>query len=143
PSSIAPRREGSRLISIVVPVYNEEDNIPRLLTELNRVTAALRDYDFEFVFTDNCSTDRTFELLAQYAQDDRRIRVYRFSRNFGFQRSILTGYLKCRGDAAIQLDADLQDPPQLIGSMLEKWREGYDVVYGIRRKRKEGAVLAG
>lgn len=130
------------LISLVIPVFNEEPNIAPLHTEIARVADSLQnDYRFEFLFTDNCSTDRTFEILAERAETDHRIRVLRFSKNFGFQRSILTGYLNARGDAAIQLDADLQDPPTLVPQMLEKWREGYDVVYGIRRKRKEHPAL--
>jgi len=134
---------GRPLISLVIPVFNEEPNIDRLYAEINRVADSLRDvYRFEFLFTDNRSVDRTFEKLAELSQDDRRIRVIRFSRNFGFQRSILTGYLNARGDAAIQLDADLQDPPALIPDMLEKWRAGYDVVYGVRRRRKENPILS-
>lgn len=134
---------GLPLISLVIPVFNEELNIGPLYAETTKVIDSLEDrYRFEFVFTDNCSSDRTFEVLSELADSDERIRVIRFSRNFGFQRSILTGYLSARGEAAIQLDADLQDPPSLIPQMLEKWREGYEVVYGIRRKRKEHPVLS-
>lgn len=131
------------LISLVIPVFNEEPNIETLHTEISRVADSLVDeYRFEFLFTDNCSTDRTFELLLERSEADHRIRVLRFSRNFGFQRSILTGYTNARGEAAIQLDADLQDPPSLIPQMLEKWHQGYDVVYGVRRKRKENPALS-
>lgn len=130
------------LISIIVPVYNEETNIPSLLERLSALHKTLeKQYDMEFVFTDNCSTDRTFELLAEHGLKDKRIRVFRFSRNFGFQRSILTGFLRARGDVAIQLDADLQDPPELIPDFLEQWENGYDVVYGIRKKRQEGRLI--
>lgn len=131
-----------KLISIVIPVYNEEPNIDNLIPRIAAVADSLLDtYEFEFVFTDNCSEDNTFGKLAEWAEREKRIRVFRFSRNFGFQRSILTGFLKTRGEAAIQLDADLQDPPELIPQMLEKWEEGYEVVYGIRRKRKESVFL--
>lgn len=131
-----------KLISIVIPVYNEEPNIDNLIPRIAAVADSLLDkYDFEFIFTDNCSEDNTFGKLAEWAEREKRIRVFRFSRNFGFQRSILTGFLKTRGEAAIQLDADLQDPPELIPEMLEKWEEGYEVVYGIRRKRKESLFL--
>ena len=129
------------LISIVVPVFNEEDNIARTYSELKRVTAELIDYRFEFLFTDNNSTDRTFEKLSQIAKRDSNLRIARFARNFGFQRSVLMGYRLARGAAAIQIDADLQDPPTLFASFLEKWEEGYDVVVGVRRQRKEGKVL--
>ncbi|SDK53128.1 dolichol-phosphate mannosyltransferase [Maridesulfovibrio ferrireducens] len=131
-----------RLISLVFPVFNEAENIPVLLKEVRRAIECIsKRYEFEFIFTDNCSSDETFKLLAEEAKRDRRIRVFRFSRNFGFQRSILTGFYKARGDAAIQLDADLQDPPSMIPQMIEKWEEGYDVVYGIRVKRDESWLL--
>ena len=130
------------LISIVVPVFNEELNVEPFYNEVNRVVESLsREYEFEFVFTDNHSTDRTFSILRQLADRDSRICVYRFSKNFGFQRSIMTGYSRARGAAAIQLDVDLQDPPSLIPRFLEIWREGADVVYGIRIKRQEGWLI--
>lgn len=130
------------LISIVVPVYNEESNIDLFYTTVNKELEALSDrFRFEFIFTDNHSTDNTFAKLQAIASQDSRLRVIRFSRNFGYQRSILTGYLSAAGDAAIQLDCDLQDPPNLMGVFLEKWQEGYKVVYGVRTQRKEGAVI--
>ncbi len=130
------------LISIVVPVYNEEPNILPFYERIAPIVAALDDrFRFEFVFTDNHSVDRTYQLLAQLAARDSRIRVFRFSRNFGFQRSILTGYTRCRGDAAIQLDVDLQDPPELIEAFLNRWQAGADVVYGVRIQRQEGWAI--
>jgi len=130
------------LISIVVPVFNEELNIEPFLTEVNGVLDPLSaDYEFEFVFTDNHSTDRTFTVLRQLAAGDSRIRAYRFSRNFGYQRSIMTGYSRARGAAAIQMDVDLQDPPSLLPQFLQVWKEGADVVYGIRIKRQEGWLI--
>ncbi len=130
------------LISIVLPAYNEELNIRPLFERLHPILAQLSDrFRFEFVITDNHSTDRTFAVLQEVAAGDPRVRVFRFSRNFGFQRSILTGYMQCRGDAAIQLDVDLQDPPELIPVFLDKWQAGADVVYGIRTERSEGRVI--
>lgn len=126
------------LISIVVPVFNEELNVAPFHQAVATIAATLPLYRFEFIFTDNHSTDATFACLKSLAQADARIRVYRFSRNFGYQRSIMTGYLQARGAAAIQLDCDLQDPPELIATFLKHWREGADVVYGVRVKRKEG-----
>lgn len=126
------------LISVVVPVYNEEANVRRLYSEVVRVMAGLAErYDYEFIFTDNHSTDGTFRILEELAVSDERVRVLRFSRNFGFQRSILTGYRAARGVAAVELDADLQDPPDLIPVLIEEWEKGSDVVYGIRRSREE------
>lgn len=132
---------GKPLISIVIPVFNEEDNIDRTYDELIRTTRELAEYSFEFVFTDNHSTDRTFEKLEEIAAKDSSVRVVRFSRNFGFQKSVLTGYRLARGQAAIQIDADLQDPPSMFGPFLAKWSEGYDVVVGIRQRRQENAFV--
>lgn len=129
------------LISICIPVFNEEANVDRAMERVARVFDGLPDYRYEIVFTDNHSTDSTFPILNAAALGDERIRVARFAANVGFQRSILTGYLLARGDAVIQLDCDLQDPPELIGQMLAHWRNGADVVYGVRRKRKEGRVI--
>jgi len=126
-----------KLLSIAIPVYNEGPNIEPLLSRLHGVLDHLPSYDYEVVFTDNASTDDTFEKLTAAARDDPRIRVLRFSRNFGFQQSILANYLEARGDAAIQIDADLQDPPELIPEMVRLWEAGNKVVYGIRRKRVE------
>ncbi len=130
------------LISIVLPAYNEEPNIRPLFERLDPILAQLADrFRFEFVVTDNHSTDRTYALLKEVATRDPRVRVFRLSRNFGFQRSILTGYMQCRGDAAIQLDVDLQDPPELIPVFLDHWQTGADVVYGVRIERSEGRVI--
>lgn len=130
------------LISIVLPAYNEEQNIRPLFERLHPILAQLSErFRFEFVVTDNHSTDRTFALLQEAAENDPRIRVFRLSRNFGFQRSILTGYMQCRGDAAIQLDVDLQDPPELISVFLDHWQSGADVVYGVRVERTEGRLI--
>ncbi len=138
------RASSRSLISILVPVFNEEENLPILFKRVSAVTGQLADrYDFEFVFTDNHSTDGSFTVLEKLAAGDRRIRVFRFSKNFGFQRSIMTGYMKTLGDAAIQIDCDLQDPPELFGEFLAKFEEGYDVVYGIRRSRQEGFLING
>lgn len=127
-----------KLVSLVVPVYNEELNIDPLYIAVINVIADLDDrYEFELVFTDNHSTDKTFEKLQTLHKQDGRVRVFRFSKNFGYQKSILTGYLQARGDAIIQLDCDLQDPPSMIIDFLDHWETGFDVVYGIRVKRKE------
>jgi polyisoprenyl-phosphate glycosyltransferase len=133
--------ENRPLITICVPVLNEEGNIDRLIHRLREVAGQNNSYDFEFLFTDNASTDSTFAKLADWITREPRLRAFRFSRNFGFQRSILTNLLNARGAAAIQIDADLQDPPELIPTFLENWRKGYKVVYGIRRGRQENPLL--
>ena len=101
--------QARQLISICVPVFNEQDNIRPLYDRLSRLMQELSDrFDFELLFTDNHSDDATFERLAALSLEDQRIRVIRFSRNFGFQRSILANYLNARGDAAVQIDCDLK-----------------------------------
>jgi polyisoprenyl-phosphate glycosyltransferase len=127
------------LVSIIVPVLNEDQNIDRLYKTVVATLEPLANrYRYEFVFTDNHSTDNSYDLLKKLAAVDSRVRVLRFSRNFGYQASIMTGYLNAHGDAVIQLDCDLQDPPAMIVRFLELWEEGYRVVYGVRKQRQEG-----
>jgi dolichol-phosphate mannosyltransferase len=141
PNAFAPAI-GSKLISIVVPVYNEENNILRAYEAISAVSMSLRPkYQLEMIFTDNHSSDKTFPLLSEIAAKDKSVRVLRFARNFGVNKSILTGYRYARGDAAVQIDCDLQDPPSLIPGFIKKWEEGYDVVVGIRRARDEGYFI--
>lgn len=131
-----------KLISIVVPAYNEELNVERLYAGIVAQTDALADrYRFEFVFIDDHSTDATFQRLNSMAAQDPRICIYRFQRNYGVQRAVHAGFVVARGEAAILLDCDLQDPPSLIPRFLEQWEQGYKVVYGVRRTRKEGWLI--
>ncbi|MFO0553721.1 MAG: glycosyltransferase family 2 protein [Polyangiaceae bacterium] len=141
-NSFPSLRSANKLLSIVVPVYNEEGNIEPLHAAVCEALAPLAPrYDLEFVFTDNHSKDGTFAELTRLAARDPRVRVFRFSRNFGFQRSIYTGYLKARGDAAIQIDCDLQDPPSVILEFVREWEQGSKIVYGVRKKRVEGFAI--
>ncbi len=133
-----PPGHSKLLISLVVPVFNEEPNVVPFYEAVRQVIDALDEtYEFEFVFTDNHSTDATWDLLRGLARQDHRVRAYRFSRNFGYQRSIMAGYSATKGAAAVQLDCDLQDPPSLIPTFLNHWQAGADVVYGVRIKRAE------
>ena len=132
------------LLSVIIPVYNEDLNVKRAHERVSRVfRERLPQYDLEIIFTDNHSNDDTFKILTELAGDDPRVKVLRFARNVGYQRSILTGYVTSEGDAVIQLDCDLQDPPELIPDLIEKWKSGYNVVYGVRRSRKEGPIITG
>jgi glycosyltransferase involved in cell wall biosynthesis len=136
------RKSRRPLITISVPVLDEVDNIDSLYERLCRLGEAMADRcDLEFVFSDNHSQDLTWDKLTQLASTDPRVRAIRFSKNVGFQRSILANYLHSRGDAVLQIDADLQDPPELLGEFFKLWRSGYSVVYGIRKKRPEGPLL--
>ncbi|CAN7670084.1 glycosyltransferase family 2 protein [Variovorax sp. LjRoot84] len=130
------------LISLSIPVLNEQDNLDALYTRLRALGERMADRcDLEFVFSDNHSSDATWAKLAELSRHDPRVRAIRFSKNFGFQRSILANYMHTRGDAIMQIDADLQDPPELLENFYEHWRAGYHVVYGVRRKRQEGAFI--
>jgi glycosyltransferase involved in cell wall biosynthesis len=131
-----------KLISIVTPVFNEEEAIEYYYRRISNTIDSLSDrYNFEIVVTDNCSTDNSFQILQKLAQKDSRISVYKFSRNFGYQKSIWTGYSKCKGRAAIEFDVDLQDPPEMLPEMLDYWEKGYKIVYGVRKGRKEGKLI--
>ena len=126
-------------ISIVVPCYNEEAVLPELFERLNSV-AGTWGMDYEVVCVDDGSRDHTWEVLkAQHAKDS-RWRCLSFARNFGHQTAVSAGLYFSTGAVVTVMDADLQDPPEEMGRFLEKWREGYDVVYAIRTKRKEGWV---
>jgi glycosyltransferase involved in cell wall biosynthesis len=138
--SLPPARRP--LVSISIPVLNEAGNIQALYARLVALGERMADRcDLEFVFTDNHSDDQTWQMLEQLAAADPRVRAMRLSRNFGFQSSILANYLHARGDAVMQIDADLQDPPEMLEQFFTLWQQGYHVVYGIRRKRPEGWLL--
>jgi dolichol-phosphate mannosyltransferase len=130
------------LVSVLVPVLNEAANVGRAYAEITRVFDNLPGYACEIIFTDNHSTDATFGLLRAIAHTDPRVRVIRFARNIGYQRSLLVGYQNARGACSVQIDCDLQDPPSLIPRMLALWREGHQVVYGVRRSLAEGRFKA-
>ena len=130
------------LISIAIPVLNEAGNIVSLYQRLSLLADKLVDeFCFEFIFSDNSSIDNTWELIESLARADDRIKGIRFSKNVGFQKSIWANYLQANGEAVVQIDADLQDPPELIHEFLKSWKKGADVVYGVRLKRKEGRVI--
>lgn len=120
-------------VSIVCPAFNEEEALPRFHHELLRVVERLQaDYDVEIVYVDDGSRDRTLLLLRQWASEDARIRYLSFSRNFGHQAAMTAGMDQARGDVVVTMDSDLQHPPDLIPTLLAKWREGYEIVVTIR-----------
>ncbi len=130
------------LISIVTPVFNEAETVDSFYTAVKKELEILSEkYDYEIIFTDNRSTDNTFQKLQAIAVKNARVRIARFSRNFGYQKSIFTGYCLADGDCAIEIDCDLQDPPCLIHDFIAKWNEGYQVIYGVRLDREEGWVM--
>lgn len=142
--SDAPRREQPRplRLSVVVPCYNEEEVIRvthrRLLDVLGRDEL---DFELELVYINDGSSDGTEAILDEFADRDRRVNVIAFTRNFGHQPAVTAGLAHATGDVVAVIDADLQDPPEVVLDMLEKWRAGFDVVYAVRENRKEGALL--
>jgi glycosyltransferase involved in cell wall biosynthesis len=135
-SLVIPHDDGGRkleLLSVVAPVYNEEATIEEFYA---RVCAALSGLSFELVLVDDGSTDGGPAVLERLASGDPRVRVVFLSRNFGHQTALTAGLDHARGDAVVMLDADLQDPPELINTMLERWRAGCDVVYAVREARE-------
>jgi polyisoprenyl-phosphate glycosyltransferase len=130
------------LVSISIPVLNESGNIATLYSRLDALATKMLDRcDLEFVFSDNHSDDNTWEMLTELAAKDTRVKAIRFSKNYGFQRSILANYMHTQGDAVMQIDADLQDPPEMLEAFFEQWQAGNQVVYGVRRKRPESWLL--
>ncbi|BFH63358.1 glycosyltransferase [Paenibacillus azoreducens] len=124
-----------KCISVVVPAYNEEEVIRQCYSALTDVMIDT-SYAYELLFVNDGSKDRTMSILDELAREDDHVRVINFARNFGHQAAVTAGINQSRGDCVVIIDADLQDPPEVIHDMLEKWKEGYDVVYGKRRKRK-------
>jgi len=124
------------MLSIVIPIYNEEENIQLLFDRLVSAGPLWRE-SFEVIFVDDGSSDSSVELIRQIIEKDERFKLIKLSRNFGHQAAITAGLNNAIGDAVIIMDGDLQDPPEELPRFLEKWREGYHVVYAIRAKRKE------
>ncbi|MGH7539520.1 MAG: glycosyltransferase family 2 protein [Gemmatimonadota bacterium] len=122
-------------LSVVVPVFNEVAVVDAFYERTKRVLEDLPGLDHEIVFVDDGSSDGTFERLTELADRDPALRVVKFSRNFGHQIAITAGLDHALGDAVVVIDADLQDPPEVIADFVAKWREGYDVVYGVRADR--------
>lgn len=128
-------------ISIIVSVYNEEDSLDIFFKTIRQTMEQKKEYHYEIICVDDGSTDDTFSLLQKYAQEDFRIKVIKFSRNFGKEYGLMAGLKYCSGRAAVPIDVDLQDPPELILQFIEKWEEGYDMVYGIRNDRASDTWL--
>jgi polyisoprenyl-phosphate glycosyltransferase len=130
-----------KLISIVTPCYNEEENVEELHSQIVQAMSAFPDYEFEHIYIDNASTDKTVDILRVLAASDPRVKVIVNSRNFGHIRSPYYGLLNAYGDAVISMASDLQDPPNLIGDFINKWEEGYKVVMGVKSRSEETWIL--
>lgn len=123
-----------QLISIVIPCFNEEENVLEAYKALRKVTGTLTKYAFEYIYVDNCSTDSTRDLIGRLARKDSDVKGVCLSRNFGPEASTQAGLDQAKGSAAIVYECDMQDPPELIVQFIKKWEAGYEIVAGVRNK---------
>ena len=131
-----------KIISILIPIFNEKENINIIYNKIINTTASIIErYDYEILFLDNHSNDGSYEICKSIAKNNKNTRVIRHSRNFGYQSNILSGYNSCIGDCAITIDSDGQDDPKYILDFISIWERGYDVVYGIRKTRKDNFFI--
>ena len=122
-------------ISLVIPMYYEEQVAEECYKRVSKVLKGLKDYDYEIIFVNDGSKDKTLPILEKIADKDKKVKIVSFSRNFGHQAAVTAGLKYVTGDAVVIMDADLQDPPEIVPDMLKKWEEGYEVIYGKRKKR--------
>ena len=130
-----------KLISIVIPAYNEEDCVEELAAQLTNVMNKLKKYKFEVLIVENGSRDKTWSLLQKIAETDKRFKPIRLSRNFGMDGGVTAGLELATGDACVIMTADLQDPPELIIEFAKKWEEGFENIYMIVEKRETSGFL--
>lgn len=123
-------------ITIIIPAYNEEESLPFLYERLEELMNKINNYEFEILFVNDGSKDKTIELIKSYREKDNRIAYVDFSRNFGKETAMIAGLDYAKGDCVIFMDADLQDPPELIPELIKWWEKGYDDVYARRKSRK-------
>ena len=123
-------------VSVVIPMYNEEEVANKSYTKIKDILENLKQYEYEIIFVNDGSKDSTLSILQKIAKENEKVKVLSFSRNFGHQAAVTAGIKEVAGDAIVIIDADLQDPPELIPQMLELWEDGNEVIYGKRKKRK-------
>lgn len=130
----------SKLITIIIPAYNEEETLPDIISRLTKLAKRIDNYDFEFLFVNDGSRDHTSDLLSSFAKQDPRVSYINLSRNFGKEIAVAAGIDHAQGDAAVIMDADGQEPPEVIPKMIKWWEQGYDDVYAKRNRKKDSAV---
>lgn len=126
----------NKCVSIIIPVYNEEDLIRETHDRIKSTLEKIKTVNYELIFVNDGSTDHSLQILKQLYDHDSKMVLINFSKNFGHQNALTAGLDYADGDAIVFIDADLQDPPEVIQEMIEKWQSGYDVVYGVRIHRK-------
>ena len=132
-----------KLISVITPCYNEEENIKDIYLQVKNVIEGLGTYSYEHIFIDNASKDRTVSILKGIAGKDKNVKIIVNARNFGHIRSPFHAYLQARGDAVISISADSQDPPLMIKDFIEKWEEGFKIVVGVKKGSEENPLMFG
>jgi glycosyltransferase involved in cell wall biosynthesis len=135
------RAKKMKFISIVTPCYNEEENVENTYNKVKEVVNSLEGYSYEHIFIDNCSRDKTVEILKTIAEKDKNVKIIVNTRNFGHIRSPYYALLQAKGDAGIFIMADLQEPPSLIVDFIKKWEEGYKIVIAVKNKSKESPIM--
>lgn len=128
-------------VTIVIPTCNEELNIIPIINRINSVFSYLKKYDYEIIFIDNYSTDKTREIISEWNKKDSRIKAIFNSRNFGFNKSCFYGLLQGNGDCTILIFADMQDPPEIIENFISEWENGYKIVVGVKNQSKENSLV--
>jgi len=128
------------MISLIFPTFNEAENLEELHKQITSAIEEVKDHEFELIFVDDGSTDNSPEILRQLHKKDNRVKAIRFTRNYGSHAALAAGLIHCKGDCAINMSADLQDPPELIVKLLEKWNKPAKIIWGIRAKR-EGETI--
>ena len=131
-----------KLISIVTPTYNEEENVGSLCEAVRKIMSSYEKYDYEHIFIDNSSEDKTVKILKEIAEKDKHVKIIINTRNFGHMRSPYHALLQTKGDAAITLSADFQEPPEIIPKFIEKWEKGFKIVIGVRTNSSDKFVLS-
>jgi glycosyltransferase involved in cell wall biosynthesis len=130
-----------KLISVVTACYNEEENVEELYNKIKEVFERLEKYEYEHIFIDNASKDKTVQILKEIAKNDKNVKIIVNARNFGHIRSPFYGLLQAHGEAVISIVADLQDPPSMIADFIKKWEEGYNVVVGVKKESDESKLM--
>lgn len=130
----------SKLITIIIPAYNEEETLPDIISRLAKLAKRIDNYDFEFLFVNDGSRDHTGDLLNNFAKQDPRVSYINLSRNFGKEIAVAAGIDHAQGDAAVIMDADGQEPPEVIPKMIKWWEQGYDDVYAKRNRKKDSVI---
>ena len=128
-------------ISVVIPMYNEQEVASECYKRVKNVLSELVQYEHEIIMIDDGSKDKTLEIIEKFAEQDENLKIISFSKNFGHQAGVTAGLKETSGDAVVIIDADMQDPPELIKDMVSLWEEGNDVIYAVRGKRKGESVF--